>query len=123
MISIACKQPIYSCQEHNLGLGIVGGFLTVGKVHGELVGRMVLQILNGEKASAIPVVTESPSPPMFDYTQMHNYSISHGLLPEGSIVISKPISQYEEHKKTICGAGKSQTKSSLSDDYHMLLEG
>ncbi len=98
MVRSACKQPVYSSQGHNLGLGIVGGYLTSGEIHGKAAAKMVLDILGGKKASQIPIVLQSPNPPMFDYAQMKKHNLSQDLLPLESVLINEPA-EVKERKR------------------------
>lgn len=95
-----CKVPIYAVWEFYLGFGIVGGKLTNGFEEGLLVGKMALRILNGEKASQIPIGL-SPTKYMFDYKQLERFDISTDKLPPGTVVINKPFSFYENYKALI----------------------
>jgi two-component system sensor histidine kinase/response regulator len=85
-----CNAPIYSLWDFYLGLGIVGGKLISGTAQGQAAGQMAIRILNGEKPSAIPVVTESPNRFMFDFPGLERFGISKASLPKGSIVINAP---------------------------------
>jgi PAS domain S-box-containing protein len=89
--------PIYSTYEQRLGFGIVGGKLLNPRIHGTNAARIALRVLAGEKASAIPVVSESDSQFMFDYKIMSRFGIPLSALPKGSIVINKPVSFYAAH--------------------------
>ncbi|MBU2623575.1 MAG: histidine kinase, partial [Proteobacteria bacterium] len=93
--------PIYSTYEQRLGFGIVGGKLLCPRIHGANAARIALRVLAGEKASAIPVVFESDSQFMFDYKVMSRFGIPLSALPEGSMVINKPVSFYAAHRVVI----------------------
>jgi PAS domain S-box-containing protein len=90
--------PIYSTFEQRLGFGIVGGKLLSARIHGTNAARIALRVLAGEKASAIPVVLESHSQFMFDYKVISRFGIPLSALPEGSMVINKPVSFYAAHR-------------------------
>jgi PAS domain S-box-containing protein len=92
------RAPIYGVWDFYLGRGIMGGLLTSGIEQGETAARMALRVLGGEKAGSIPVVKESTNRFMFDYGQMRRFNISMNQLPEGSRVIGRPASFYEEHQ-------------------------
>jgi PAS domain S-box-containing protein len=97
LVAKAAKVPVYGVWDFYLGKGIVGGMLTTGRDQGMVAARMALAILDGEKVRSIPVVKESPNRYMFDYPQMRRFEIQPGDLPEGSIIINKPVSFYEEN--------------------------
>jgi PAS domain S-box-containing protein len=92
--------PIYAVWEFYLDHGIVGGRLTSGAAEGEMAGQMAIRILQGEDASSIPL-EKSPTHFMFDYEQLERFSIRESDLPEGSLVINRPLSFYEEYKGLI----------------------
>lgn len=92
------KVPIYGVWDFYLGHGIVGGLLTSGFDQGREAAEMALRILKGERARDIPVVKESTNRYMFDYEQLRRFSVSTSLLPEGSLLINRPASFYEEHQ-------------------------
>ncbi|MDO9567289.1 MAG: PAS domain S-box protein [Candidatus Desulfaltia sp.] len=93
--------PIYSTYEQRLGFGIVGGKLLSARIHGASAGRIALRVLAGEKASAIPVASESDSQFMFDYKVMNRFGIPLSALPEHSTVINQPVSFYATHRMVI----------------------
>jgi PAS domain S-box-containing protein len=95
-----CKVPIYSVWEFYLGHGIVGGRLASGRDEGTMAGALAIRILDGEKASAIPL-GESPVTHKFDYAQLKRFGIDLSALPRGSIVMGKPFSFYEAYRKLI----------------------
>lgn len=101
MLSGLCSVPIYSMWNMYLGHGIVGGKLCAGYYHGEKAGEIAVRVLHGENAGDIPVERESPNRYMFDFGQMERWGIKLSNLPEGSIVINKPFSFYEENKGLI----------------------
>ncbi|KQC09835.1 MAG: hypothetical protein APR55_02710 [Methanolinea sp. SDB] len=82
--------PMYGNSEMNLGHGIIGGKITTGYSQGRLAGGMALRILQGEPASSIPVVTNSPNVYMFDHLKLREFGIDQATLPEGSIIINAP---------------------------------
>jgi len=92
--------PIYAVWEFYLGYGIIGGKLTSGKAEGKMAAELALRIINGEKASTMPLQT-SPTQYMFDYGQLEKFDIDVNTLPPGSIVINRPFSLYETYKTLI----------------------
>jgi PAS domain S-box-containing protein len=98
MIAAQSKAPIYGVWDFYLGKGIVGGLLVSGFDQGRVAAEMALRLLSGEKAADIPVVKESPNRYMFDHTQLRRFGVAASLLPEGSRVVNRPASFYEEHQ-------------------------
>jgi len=102
-ISQASARPMYGYSVQVLPYGIVGGKLFGGFYHGQVAAKVAQRILMGEKVRDIPVLTEPQTQYMFDYEQMERWGIKVSDLPEGSIVVNKPHSFYEENKELIWG--------------------
>ena len=97
-VSKASSRPMYGHSVQVLPYGIVGGKLFGGFYHGQLTAEMAQRILKEEKVRDIPVLTEPQTQYMFNYEQMQRFGINISDLPEGSIIINKPYSFYEENK-------------------------
>ena len=97
--------PVYGTKVERLGYGIIGGSLLEGKSHGATAADLALRILQGERADAIPVMTDPPSTLMFDYTVLRRFGIDQSRLPRGSSVINMPPSLYQQHGTIINIAG------------------
>jgi two-component system, cell cycle sensor histidine kinase and response regulator CckA len=93
--------PVYGMYEPRLGWGVLGGYMLSGAEHGRRAGRLALRVLAGEDPSSISVDENDTSLNMFDYKVMKRLGISMDRLPEGSVVINRPASFYEEHKTAI----------------------
>ena len=93
--------PVYGAYEARLGHGIVGGKLTSAKIHGANAAMMAHRVLDGEKASNIPVATKSDAQFMFDHRAMERFGIPLSALPENSIIINQPVSFYAAHRTVI----------------------
>jgi light-regulated signal transduction histidine kinase (bacteriophytochrome) len=97
--------PVYGTKVERLGYGIIGGSLLEGKSHGSTAADLALRILHGERADAIPVMTDPPTTLMFDYTVLRRFGIDRSRLPSGSSVINMPPGLYEQHGTIINIAG------------------
>ncbi len=91
--------PIYSLWDFYLGHGIIGGRLTSGFYQGKTAGEIARRILNGERN--IPIVRESPNVYMFDFQELRRFGLDINLLPEGSILINRPLSFYTRYRDAI----------------------
>lgn len=98
MLSANSAVPVYGVHQERLGFGIVGGSLLSGKLHGAQAARMVLKLLSGVPASDIPVAMTPPARVMFDYNQLVRFGIPLKTLPEGSVVVNRPISFLSAHR-------------------------
>jgi len=103
LIVSSCKVPIYTTNEFNLGLGVVGGLVVNGYDQGEAAAKMVLRILKGENPNDIAVVMTSPKRLIFDHQQMQRFGISRANLPVGNIVINLPQTFYFKYRKWVNG--------------------
>lgn len=98
MINKHAKTPIYGSWDFYMGKGIIGGIITSGFLQGQQAAKLALRVLNGESASNIKVIKDSPTQPMFDYLQMQKYGIKISQLPYNSIIMNPPPSNYERYK-------------------------
>ena len=101
-ISAKADAPVYGLWATFLGYGIVGGDLSSSRVMGEKAARLGLAVLQGEKASNIPVI-KGANAYMFDWRQLKRWGIKEKNLPGGSIVRYKEISFWERYKWRIIG--------------------
>lgn len=95
MISKYATVPIYGVWDFYLDKGLLGGVLTTGTVHGEIVGRMAQLILDGKNPSDIPIVRNSPNTLIFDYNMLKEFDIETKTLPKDSTLINEPLSLFE----------------------------
>lgn len=98
LVTENCDAPVYTAWDMFIGHGVMGGVVTSGMSQGEHAAVLALRILNGESADDIPVMTESPNVPMFDYNVMQRFGVSVSDLPEGKVVINEPVSLYYRYK-------------------------
>lgn len=98
LVTENCSVPVYTAWDMFLGHGVLGGIVTSGEAQGEHAARLALRILKGEQADEIPVLTESPNVPMFDFNVMQSFGISISDLPPGRIIINEPVSLYYRYK-------------------------
>ncbi len=95
------EQPIFGVWSFYLGKGIVGGSLVNGHNQGQKAAELAIKILQGSDADDLPVVTESPNQPMFDYQELARFSIPHSLLPPKSEITGAPDSPWHRHRNKI----------------------
>jgi len=97
----AANAPVFGIYDSYLDTGIVGGAVTDFGFLGAEVGRRALRVLNGESASAIPVMDTPNAVPMFDWRAMERWGIRDSNLPPGSIVRFRPPSVWEAHRELV----------------------
>lgn len=98
MVCKTSKVPAYHLYEFGLGYGAIGGSMVSGRVQGELAAKLALRVLNGDNISNIPVYKGKTAQYMFDYNVLERFKISLEHIPDGSIVINRPYSLFEENK-------------------------
>lgn len=105
LLHAVSRVPIYSVWDFFTGRGIVGGIITSGTDQGRAAGDQALRVLNGEKASSIPIVMELPRRILFDYEQMKRFGLRTRDLPADSIVLNLPGTFYRVNKTIIWTLG------------------
>ena len=103
LITESSTVPVYGLWDFSLGYGILGGKLTSGYTEGERAAKLAIRILNGEDPQSIPVVKQTQSQYMFDFTMMEKWGIDEAVLPSNSTILNRPTSFYEENKSLIWG--------------------
>src|SRR5262245_55350296 len=72
------------------------GFVISPETIGRTAGRLVLQIIQGESPSNIPVTRGDPPKPVFDWRQLQKWNISEDRLPPGSDVRFRQASAWRQ---------------------------
>ncbi len=91
----ASAVPVYSVYETLLGRGILGGKLSSGKLQGRAAAVLARRILRGERASAIPIVTDNLNVNVFDWQRMKQWGFDESDLPANSLVRNRKFTNYE----------------------------
>lgn len=89
--------PIYGMGSRNVGYGIVGGYVQDSERNGLEAAELVRQIFNGTRAFNIPVDSAS-SVPTFDWRELKRFGISESNLPNGSVVLFKEFTVWEQYR-------------------------
>lgn len=93
--------PAYSLWDNRLNYGILGGVMTTGELHGREAARLAIKILQGERVSDIPVITEIDLPIYYDYREMRRLGISENQLPDNVIVINYPDTLWFQYRESL----------------------
>ena len=94
--------PIYGMNSHNVGGGIIGGYVFSMEVCATRLAEIALRIANGTRVQDIPIES-APTVPMFDWRELRRWGVSEEELPAGYIVRFKESTLWEEHKWRIIG--------------------
>jgi signal transduction histidine kinase len=97
----ASRVPIYAMFGMLLGEGVTGGEMNDPYEHGRAAAVMARQVLDGTPADALLVVPSAEYRPRFDYARLERFGIPENRLPEGSVVLGRPTSFYEQHARLV----------------------
>jgi len=98
-IALSSTVPVYVLWDFNLGYGTLGGYMVDGFEQGKAAGEMTKRILQGEKASQIPIKWQSPNHYKFDFEQLQKFRIDLDRLPQNSKLINEPYSLYKHDRE------------------------
>lgn len=104
-IANAANAPVYGLWDTLMDSGIVGGRLISIYQHTVAAGKIARRILMGEAPSSISVVRMEQNPVIVDARQLQRWNIDEGLLPEGSQVLYREPSLWDQHHEAILIAG------------------
>jgi hypothetical protein len=95
----ATAQPVFGIYDGLLGAGVIGGSVFSYEAEGERSGEMARDILAGklvvtEPLTIVPCVHKL----MFDWKQLERRGVSRSALPAGSIVVSRPVTIWQQYK-------------------------
>jgi PAS domain S-box-containing protein len=99
----ASHVPVYGTYLPYVGHGVVGGRMEDPKVIGAETADLALRVLNGERASDIPLSVDSSNRDTIDWRQLSRWGISEGRLPPGSIELFKEPSIWDRYRAYILG--------------------
>jgi len=100
-IAAMSPAPVYSVWDYLLGKGIVGGFLVSGAAHGREAASMALGILQGRSVTQMPFVAGTADRLAVDFAALQRHGLVENDLPEGTIVVNRPISFLAGHKTLV----------------------
>lgn len=101
--------PILSCWNFYLGHGIVGGRITSAALMGQETGRRVRRILEGEDASALPILEQSPTRLQLDYRALERHAIPMSRVPAEAELLGAPARTLHVDKRLILPASAAVT--------------
>ena len=101
LLAKSSSAPSFVVNDSRIGFGALGGLLISGYHQGETAAQMVVKILSGTDIGTIPALRESPNKYMFDYRAMQRFGISDSALPQGSIVINKPVPILDRYRNEL----------------------
>jgi two-component system cell cycle sensor histidine kinase/response regulator CckA len=99
----ASHVPVYGTYLPYVGHGVVGGRMEDPKEVGAVIADSAVRVLNGEKASDIPVVADSSNRDTVDWRQLSRWGISERRLPAASVVLFKEPTIWDRYRPYILG--------------------
>src|SRR4051794_39040038 len=103
IVAGASSVPVFSLLDVYLGHGEVGGYVSSILSQGRIAGKLSVEVLNGTKPRNIPIA-RAPNSYMFDWNAIQRWSIRSSQLPGSSVLLNRPLSLWESHKRYIVSA-------------------
>jgi len=89
--------PVYHAYPHGIGEGLAGGRVISQFEQGRSAASIGLEILQGKAPSAIPLITESPNPFIYDQRVLDAYDLPVYQLPINAQIIGHTPSLLERY--------------------------
>ena len=102
LIASASHAPVFVVDDVDLGKGTVGGYLLSFAAIGQVVAKIAVEVLNGEKPQDIPVV-KSANVYRFDWRALQRWGLKESHLPPGSVVLFRQRTVWELYGWYIIG--------------------
>lgn len=104
LVVSASPVPVFDFSDSGIKYGGAGGYVVSGYTQGETAARLGARILEGVRASDIPVVRESPNVYMLDYPSFKRFKLEVDHVPPGAVVLNRPFSFYERYRNYVWAA-------------------
>jgi PAS domain S-box-containing protein len=97
--------PIFGLHSTQLGGGIVGGPLLSFEDLSRDTATVAARMLRGKSPHHLPMATQAASTPVFDWRELHRWSIDEARLPPRSIVLFREPTPWQRYRlQIIAGA-------------------
>jgi PAS domain S-box-containing protein len=97
----ASSVPIYGRYDTYLGHGLVGGSMVTFEETGRKAARVGIRVFEGSSALEAAQSERHEPVAMFDGKQLQRWKIDESHLPQGSVVLFRRHSVWEDHRKEI----------------------
>jgi signal transduction histidine kinase len=98
-IAVGSPVPIFSSFPGYLGEGIVGGALRDPTRHGDIVGRLTAELLNGALIDTIPPALASIYEDAYDWSVLQRYRLPTRRLAADVRIIRKPEQFWQQYPR------------------------
>ena len=102
-IAQVANRPIVIPAETYIGSGGIGGMVAVPVAIAEDAAQLVLRVLDGESPAALPMARGDYIKPIFDWRQLVRWRVNEARLPEGSEVLFRQPSFWEQYRGLALG--------------------
>lgn len=100
-VSSLAHSPLYTLWSTQVGKGMVGGYVLDFAEVGSRLGKIGVQILNGEEPSSRLLSQDDLLRFRFDWRELHRWGISEDRLPRSSFVEFRKPPIWIEYKKDV----------------------
>ncbi|HSF14818.1 MAG TPA: ATP-binding protein [Vicinamibacteria bacterium] len=97
----AANAPIFGLFDTQLGAGIVGGPLLSFAEAGKQAGGVASRILGGQAPETISTPSVTMKVLAYDFRELERWGIRESLLPDGSQILFRPSSLWDEHREPL----------------------
>lgn len=104
LITKASSVPVYGVDSTYIGHGILAGHLTDSDKLGIRVAGLAARILNGEKASGIPIVSDDYAQDTVDWRELRRWDISEKRVPAGAVTLFREPTLWQRDRTLILSA-------------------
>ncbi len=94
MLSGNSNLPTFCGVSTSITKKVIGGFVVTPYEHGHILGENILALSAGRPIESLPIIEEPVQQKIFNYFGMQAFGLSEDLLPDNSIVINKPESNF-----------------------------
>ncbi|PKM58521.1 MAG: hypothetical protein CVU98_00625 [Firmicutes bacterium HGW-Firmicutes-3] len=101
LISSASVVPVYSIDEFLLGTGITGGTFLSGQLQGQELGKLAIQILEGQQADNLEHVKEATVYTAVDEDQLNRFGLDKNALSEDIEILNEQFSFFETYSELV----------------------
>jgi PAS domain S-box-containing protein len=102
MVISAANAQVYTMADTLVGQGSVGGYVMSFAAQGRVAAEDVMRLLNGQKASDIPIVV-GENVYLFDWRALKRWNLEERNLPVGSILLNRPPTLIEAFGRYVFG--------------------
>jgi len=101
MVARVSPAPIYGIEDTYVGHNVVGGYMTNAGTLGSLAASSAARVLNGEKASKVPIVADTSARDMVDWRELQRWNISETRIPAGTVELFREPTPWERYRLVI----------------------